>query len=67
MTTPLERLGVLARQEVDVAPGLRHLELFTPSGLLTVLWHGEAGAESAVVAGGGALGGLLGPADGLYH
>ncbi len=36
-------------------------------GLLTVLWHGDIDAEAAVVLGGGAMGGLLGPADGLYH
>lgn len=64
---PLERLGVLARQSVAVAPDLRHLELFTMQGLLTVLWHGPQDAEHAVVAVGGAMGGLLGPADGLYH
>ncbi len=64
---PYERLGVLARQSVDLAPGLRHLELFTMQGLLTVLWHGPPDADRAVVAVGGAMGGLLGPADGLYH
>ncbi len=64
---PFERLGVLARQSVEVAPGLRHLELFTMQGLLTVLWHGPPDAERAVIAVGGAMGGLLGPADGLYH
>ena len=36
-------------------------------GLLTVLWHGDPDAEAAVVLGGGAMGGLLGPADGFYH
>ena len=48
-------------------PGLSHLEVFTMRGLLTVLWHGPQDASSVVVAGGGAMGGLLGPADGLYH
>lgn len=37
------------------------------SGLLTLLWHGEGDEEAVVVACGGAMGGLLGPADGLYH
>lgn len=60
-------LGELARQEVQLAPDLRHLELFTMRGLLTVLWHGDVDAPAAVVLGGGAMGGLLGPADGLYH
>src|SRR5438067_9414804 len=36
-------------------------------GLLTVLWHGPRDAEHVVVAGGGAMGGLLGPAGGLYQ
>ena len=64
---PYERLGVLARQSVEVADGLRHVELFTMSGLLTVLWHGPTDADRAVLLLGGAMGGLLGPADGLYH
>ncbi len=64
---PYERLGVLARQSVELSPQLRHLELFTMQGLLTVLWHGPPDADRAVIAVGGAMGGLLGPADGLYH
>jgi hypothetical protein len=64
---PLDLLEALARQEVVVGPGLRHVEVFTLRGLLTVLWHGDPDAEAAVVLGGGAMGGLLGPADGFYH
>ena len=64
---PYERLGVLARQSASITEDLRHLELFTMQGLLTVLWHGPEDADRAVVAAGGAMGGLLGPADGLYH
>jgi len=64
---PLELLEALARQEVRIGPRLRHLEVFTLRGLLTVLWHGDPDAEAAVVLGGGAMGGLLGPADGLYQ
>jgi len=64
---PLDLLEALARQEVVVTPTYRHLEVFTMRGLLTVLWHGDPGAEAAVVLGGGAMGGLLGPADGFYH
>lgn len=64
--TPYERLAVLASQEAEVAPGLQHLELYTMEGLLTILWHGDPGAKGAVVACGGAMGGLLGP-DGLYQ
>jgi hypothetical protein len=66
-TTPLEALGTLARQEVRITPTLRHLEIYTWEGLLTVLWHGDPSAEHAVVMGGGAMGGLLGPAGGLFH
>ena len=64
---PYERLGVLAKQSVQVADGLVHHELFTMQGLLTILWHGPPDAEHAVVAVGGAMGGLLGPSDGLYQ
>lgn len=67
MAGPLDLLEALGRQEVVVTPTYRHLEVFTMRGLLTVLWHGDPDAEAAVVLGGGAMGGLLGPADGLYH
>jgi alpha/beta superfamily hydrolase len=66
-TGPLEQLQALAVQEVEIGPAFRHLELYTMSGLLTVLWHGDPSAEHVVVACGGAMGSLLGPADGLYH
>jgi alpha/beta superfamily hydrolase len=66
-SSPYERLGVLARQQVEIADGYRHVELFTMQGLLTVLWHGPEEADRAVVLLGGAMGGLLGPAHGLYH
>jgi alpha/beta superfamily hydrolase len=65
--TPLGQLGILAVQDVPITPTMRHLEVFTRSGLLTVLWHGPKDAEAAVVACGGAMGGLLGPANGLYQ
>jgi hypothetical protein len=67
MAGPLELLEALARQEVALSPTLRHVEVFTMRGLLTVLWHGDPDADAAVVLGGGAMGGLLGPADGFYH
>ena len=55
-----------------LTPSLRHIEMYTMKGLLTLLWHEPAGAAalgtpSAIVACGGAMGGLLGPAEGLYH
>lgn len=64
---PLDALRVLAVEEVELAPGLRHLELFTFGGMLSVLWHGDPAAERVLLAVGGAMGGLLGPAGGLYH
>jgi pimeloyl-ACP methyl ester carboxylesterase len=65
--SPLELLEALAVQEVEIAPGLEHLEVFTMRGLLTLLWHGPRDAHDVVVTCGGGMGGLLGPADGLYH
>lgn len=60
-------LGGLAMQEAWLAPGLRHAEVFTLQGLLTLLWHGDPASERLVLMCGGAMGGLLGPANGLYH
>jgi hypothetical protein len=64
---PLAALEVLAVQEAAITDALTHVELFTLRGLLTVLWHGPRDASQVVLACGGAMGGLLGPADGLYH
>jgi hypothetical protein len=64
---PLASIGALASQDLPITPTLRHLEIYSPDGLLTVLWHGHHDAERVVLMGGGAMGGLLGPADGLYH
>lgn len=60
-------LRVLGIQSVEIDPLLRHVEVFTTGGLMTLLWHGPEDARDVVLCGGGALGGLLGPADGLYH
>lgn len=71
--TPLEALGVLASQDVMLTPSLRHVEMYTTRGLLTILWHephpveGATVHPAAMVLVGGAMGGLLGPAEGLYH
>src|SRR5690349_13124205 len=65
--SPLNDLQVIAAQQVSVTPDLEHVELFTLGGLLTILWHGDPQADRVVLAVGGAMGGLLGPADGLYH
>jgi pimeloyl-ACP methyl ester carboxylesterase len=66
MPGPLEQLEAIGRQEAVLGPTTRHLEIFTMRGLLTVLWHGDPDAPSAVVVGGGAMGGTLGPGDALY-
>jgi pimeloyl-ACP methyl ester carboxylesterase len=54
-----------------VTGSLRHVELFTLRGLVTLMWHEVPSTISrgsgAIVACGGAMGGLLGPSDGLYH
>lgn len=69
-TTPLDALDVIARQDVELAPGLRHHEVYTWRGLLTLLWHEPLAATStaaALVLCGGAMGGLLGPGHALYQ
>jgi pimeloyl-ACP methyl ester carboxylesterase len=65
--SPLELLEALATEDVEIAPDVHHLEIYTLQGLLTLLWHGDPQAEHVVVMGGGGMGGLLGPAGGLYH
>ena len=40
--SPLELLEALTAEEVEVAPGLVHMEVYTLRGLLTLLWHGPA-------------------------
>lgn len=65
--SPLRELGVIATQQASVTKDLEHCELYTLEGLLTILWHGDPGAERVVLMCGGAMGGLLGPADGLYQ
>jgi hypothetical protein len=54
-------------QEVDLTASVRHVEIYTMRGLLTLLWHGPRDATDVVVTCGGGMGSLLGPADGLYH
>lgn len=64
--TALEALDVIGVQEAPITGDLDHLELYTLHGLLTLLWHGRERSDRVVVMVGGAAGGLLGPADGLY-
>jgi pimeloyl-ACP methyl ester carboxylesterase len=75
--TALEALRPLASSEVTVTPpsahhpSLLHREVYTSRGLLTVLWHrpstGASRHRAAIVACGGAMGGVLGPGHGLYQ
>ena len=64
---PLDLIQALAVQEAEIAPGIRHLEIYTLRGLLTLLWHEPHDADRVVLLCGGGMGGLLGPAGGLYH
>ena len=69
--TALEALHPIGTIDVELAPGVRHRETYTMRGLLTVLTH-EPRADvepvpAAIVACGGAMGGLLGPGHGSYQ
>src|SRR5690242_12424130 len=64
--SPLELLSALAVEEHEVTATLRHVEVYTMEGLLTLLWHGDAEAERVLVTCGGGMGSLLGPARALY-
>lgn len=66
---PLEHIGLIGHQDVAVTERLDHYELFSWDGLLSLLWHhdGNRPNANAVLCCGGALGGVLGPAGGLYH
>ena len=68
--TALEALHPLASSEVRVSATLRHRETYTRRGLLSVFVHEPAtdtAPAAAIVACGGALGGVLGPGHALYH
>jgi pimeloyl-ACP methyl ester carboxylesterase len=65
--SPLELLEALAVEEVAIAADLAHLEIYTMRGLLTIFWHGPHAATDVLLTCGGGMGGVLGPADGVYH
>lgn len=69
-SSPIDDLQILAQQKIEVATAdgstIEHHEIYTASGLLSLLWYPADGVEPAVVMGGGAMGGLLG-GGGLYH
>ncbi len=64
--SPLELLGRIGHDERQLAPGLRLVEAYTMGGLLQLLWSGDPTAEDVVICCPGAMGGLLGPARGLF-
>lgn len=70
-TTPLDALQVMASSDVMVTAHLRHVEMYTVRGLLTLMWHeppDDAPRQpGALVLCGGAMGGLLGPGEAMYH
>lgn len=70
-STPLDALQVMASSDVMIGPDLQHVEMYTMRGLLSLLWHVPPADVSqqpgALVLCGGAMGGLLGPGDALYH
>lgn len=68
LVSALGSLQVFARSSVEVAPGLEHTEIYTPHGLLTMFAHRPEGeVRGAIVACGGAMGGVLGPGHALYQ
>jgi pimeloyl-ACP methyl ester carboxylesterase len=64
---PLAAVGALAASEAALTDALDHIEMYTRSGLLTLLWHGSGDRRQVVLMVGGAMGGMLGPGRALYH
>lgn len=64
----LGSLQVFARSSATIGEGLEHIEIYTPHGLLTVFAHRPPEPPAAaIVTGGGAMGGVLGPGHALFH
>jgi alpha/beta superfamily hydrolase len=66
--TPLEMLGIMASQQIAITPTMRHIEMYTRRGLMSLFWHephGDARPVGVVMVG-GAMGGTMGPGDCLY-
>jgi pimeloyl-ACP methyl ester carboxylesterase len=63
---PYDLLQVLAHLEVETGPTAWHTEILTSSGKLGLLWDGPPDSERVLVMCGGAVGGVLGPAGGMY-
>ena len=69
LQTPLDVLGIMASQQGLLSPTIRQVEMYTRHGLLSLLWHEptELLRNVGVVMLGGAMGGTLGPGNGLYN
>lgn len=69
MQTPLDMLGIMGSSQAQLTPTLRHIEMYTQRGLLGILWHEPVSTarNTGVIMLGGAMGGLMGPGDALYH
>lgn len=67
--TPLDALGIMASQQGLLSPTVRQVEMYTRRGLLSLLWHEpkEQTRNVGIVMVGGAMGGTLGPGNGLYN
>jgi hypothetical protein len=69
LQTPLDVLGIMASQQGLLSPTVRQVEMYTRRGLLSLLWHepSELTRNVGIVMVGGAMGGTLGPGNGLYN
>jgi pimeloyl-ACP methyl ester carboxylesterase len=69
LQTPLDALGIMASQQGLLSPTVRQVEMYTRRGLLSLLWHepNELTRNVGIVMLGGAMGGTLGPGNGLYN
>jgi alpha/beta superfamily hydrolase len=69
LQTPIDVLGIMASSQGLLSPTLRQVEMYTRRGLLSLLWHEptELTRNVGIVMMGGAMGGTLGPGNGLYN
>ena len=69
LQTPIDVLGIMASSQGLLSPTVRQVEMYTRRGLLSLLWHEptELTRNVGIVMMGGAMGGTLGPGNGLYN
>jgi pimeloyl-ACP methyl ester carboxylesterase len=69
LQTPIDVLGIMASSQGLLSPTVRQVEMYTRRGLLSLLWHEptELTRNVGLVMMGGAMGGTLGPGNGLYN